>query len=216
MTYLQVLLTAQLSQHEMTATFDVRSTTGLVTRVHPPSSHLLHFNCSKLSNRCKSDPRVHKEYDSSDSELALLIIPAVLTSTLRVWQTLHTEGIDPYHIQRIRHLKPADMCSQLELCHWIISKPHMIRSILFTDKANFTRNGVNNTRNSHLWDCDNPHRTVESNYRHRFSVNMWCGVIGDQLTVLYIFPQCLAGDIYTNFWQDELPALSENVPLQTR
>ena len=44
---------------------------------------------------------------------------------------------------------------------------------------------------------------------------MWCGVIGDQLTGLYIFPQRLTGDIYTNFLQDELPALLENVPLQT-
>ena len=32
----------------------------------------------------------------------------------------------------------------------------------------------------------------------------------------YIFPQCLTGDIYTNVLQDELPALLENVPLQTR
>jgi hypothetical protein len=44
---------------------------------------------------------------------------------------------------------------------------------------------------------------------------MWCGVIGNQLIGLYIFPQCLAGDIYANFLQDELPALLENVLLQT-
>jgi hypothetical protein len=37
-----------------------------------------------------------------------------------------------------------------------------------------------------------------------------CGVIGDQ------HPQRLAGDIYANFLQDELAALSENIPLQTR
>jgi len=36
MTYLQLLLTAQLSQQEMTAMFDMWSTTGLVTLVHPP------------------------------------------------------------------------------------------------------------------------------------------------------------------------------------
>jgi hypothetical protein len=45
---------------------------------------------------------------------------------------------------------------------------------------------------------------------------VWCGVTGDQLTGLYIFPQCLTGDIYANFLQDELPALLENIPLQTR
>jgi hypothetical protein len=47
--------------------------------------------------------------------------------------------------------------------------------------AYFTRNGVNNTRISQLWDPDNPHATVESSYQHLFAINVWCGVIGDQL-----------------------------------
>jgi len=92
----------------------------------------------------------------------------------------------------------------------------MIPNILFTDDVHFTRDGVNNTRNSNLWDRDNSHGTVETNCQHRFSVNVCCGVIGDQMTGPYIFPQCLTGDIYATVLQDELPALLENVPLQTR
>jgi len=91
----------------------------------------------------------------------------------------------------------------------------MIRNIFSTDEAHFTYDGVNNTRNSHLWDHDKPHGTVESNYQHRFSVNVWCGVIGDQMTGPYTFPQRLTGDIYANILQEELPALLENIPLQT-
>ena len=130
--------------------------------------------------------------------------------------TLHTEVMYLYHINNIQHLEPADKCSQLELCHWINSNPHMICNILFTNEAHFTCNGVNNTRNSHLWDRDNPCGTVESNYQHLFAINMWCGVIGDQIIGPYIFLQHLTGDIYTKFLQDELTALSENVPLQTQ
>jgi hypothetical protein len=81
--------------------------------------------------------------------------------------------------------------------------------------ARFTHDVVNNTRNFHLWDHDNPHGTFESNYQHRFSVNVWCGVIGDQLIGPYIFLHHQTGDIYANFLQDELPAFLENVPLQT-
>ena len=216
MTYLQLLLPAQLSQQEMTALFAIWSTIGLVRQVCPPSSYPLHFKCSKFSNRCKSDPCVHTQYDISEPELVLELSPEVLTSTLRVWQTLHTEGMDPYHIQRIHHLKPADMCSLLQLFCWINSNPYMIRYILFTNKAHFTHDGVINIRNSHLWDRDNPHGTVRTNYQHLFAVNMWCGVTGDQLIGLYIFTQHLTGDIYAKFLQEELPALLENVPLQTR
>jgi len=64
-------------------------------------------------------------------------------------------------------------------------------------------------------EFDNPHGIVESSYQHRFSVNVWCGVIGGQLIGPYIFPQLLTGDIYANFLQ-ELPALFEKVPLQKR
>ena len=43
--------------------------------------------------------------------------------------------------------------------------------------AHFTHSVVNNISRSHLWDRDNPHGTVESNYQHSFSVNVWCGVV---------------------------------------
>lgn len=128
---------------------------------------------------------------------------------------LHTEGLYPYHTLRTEHLEPADTGSQLEFYRWINANPHTIHNTLFADKAHLTRNGVNNTRNSHLRDHDNPHGTVGSNYQHRFSVNVWCGVIGDQLTGLYIFLQHLRGD-YAKFLQHKLPALLQHVPLQTR
>ena len=89
---------------------------------------------------------------------------------------------------------------------WINSNPNMILKILFTDEAHFTHSGVNNTRNSRLLDHDNLRWIVESNYQYSFSVNVWCGVIGDQLTGPYIFPQHLTGDIYADVLQDELPA----------
>ena len=87
------------------------------------------------------------------------------------------------------------------------SNSHVIRNVFFNDEVHFTRDAVNNAKNSHSWDRDNPHGTVESNYQHHFSVNVWCGVIGDQLIGPYIFPQRLTGDIYANVLQEELPAL---------
>jgi len=109
---------------------------------------------------------------------------------------LYTEGMYPYYIQRIQHFEPAFIFSRLELCRWINSNSHMFHTILFTDEAHFTHDGVNNTRDSHLRDHDYPHGTVESKYQHLFAVNVWCVVIGDQVIAPYIFPQSLTGDIY--------------------
>ena len=47
------------------------------------------------------------------------VSPEVLTSALRVWRTLHTEGMYPYYTQHIQHLETVDMCSRLELCRRI-------------------------------------------------------------------------------------------------
>jgi hypothetical protein len=71
----------------------------------------------------------------------------------------------------------ADMCSRLEMCLWINYNPILFVTFFFAEEARFTRYGVNNTRNSRLWDRDNPHGTVESNYQQRFSANVWCGVV---------------------------------------
>jgi len=70
----------------------------------------------------------------------------------------------------------------------------MIHYILFTNEAHFTHDGVNNTRNSHLWDHENPHGTVEGNYQHLFAINVRCGVKDDQIIGLCIFPLRLTGD----------------------
>jgi hypothetical protein len=49
-----------------------------------------------------------------------------------------------------------------------------------------------------------------------FSLNLWCGVIVDQLIAPYIFRQRLTGDIYTSFLKHELPALWREVRVRTR
>jgi len=77
----------------------------------------------KLSIHCNSDPRVRIQLEISDSKLGLELCPEVMTSTLRVWRTLHTEGEYRYHIQLIRHLEYANMCNGLELGRWINFNP---------------------------------------------------------------------------------------------
>ena len=90
------------------------------------------------------------------------------------------------------------------------------RYILFTDKAQFSQGGVNNTHNSHVWADENPHATVESNFQLCFSVNVWCAVLDDQLIGPFILEGRLTGEAYLRFLQEELPQLLENVTLNKR
>jgi len=88
--------------------------------------------------------------------------------------------------------------------------------ILFTDEASFTRDGINNTHNSHRWSDKNPHAIVERNSQHHFSVNVWCGVIDNYLIGPAVLLNRLTGRMYVDFLQNELPLLLEEVPLAKR
>jgi len=79
---------------------------------------------------------------------------------------------NPYHVQRVQHLRPGDFVARLEFCKWLNASRQLHRYILFTDEAQFNRDCVNNTHNSHVCADENPHATVESNLQLRFSVNV--------------------------------------------
>ena len=133
----------------------------------------------------------------------------------RVWRTLHTEGMYPYHVQRVQHLGPGDF-ERLEFCKWLNGSRQLHRYIMFTDETQFNRDGVNNTHSSHVWEDENPHATVENNFQQRFSANVWCAVLDDQLISPFILEGRLTGETYLRFLQKELPQLLEDVPLDKR
>ena len=104
-------------------------------------------------------------------------------SRMHVYRTLHEEDLHPYHDQRLQHLESGDHAQRMDLCHWIKAHPEQLSVIIFSDEASFTRDGVNNLRNVHTWSNDNPHETSVTNFQRRFTVNVWCGVLGNKLYI---------------------------------
>ena len=117
---------------------------------------------------------------------------------MQVWRTLREEHFYPYHNQTV-HLEPVDHAQRMDLCHWIQEHPELLGVILFTDEESFTRDGVNNSRNVHTWSHDNPHETRITNFQRRFSVNVWCGVIGNRLIGHFVFDNNLTENTYEAF-----------------
>ena len=86
-------------------------------------------------------------------------------SRMQVWRTLREEDLYPYHDQRVQNLEPGDHAQRMDLFHWITAHPELLSVILFTDKASFTRDGINNSRNVHTWSNENPHETRVTNFQ---------------------------------------------------
>lgn len=137
-------------------------------------------------------------------------------SRQKVWRILRKEKLYPFRLQKIQHLLPTDYPLRLNFSHWLLDNADKLSSILFTDEATFTRNGVFNSRNSHLWSVENPHGTVESSFQHRFHVNVWCAIIDDKILGPFVINGNLTGRIYEQFLKNDLPVLLEDIPLQKR
>jgi hypothetical protein len=116
----------------------------------------------------------------------------------------------------VQRLEEGDEAGQLDLCRWIIANRQLVPFILFTNEASFTHDVINNTHNSHRWSNKNPHAIVERNSQHRFSANVWCGVIDSQLIGPAVLLNRLTGHAYVGFQQNEFPLLFEEFPLAKR
>lgn len=128
----------------------------------------------------------------------------------RVNVTLQKEGLHPFHVQEVQRLEPGDYANRLLFCQWLSRHQRSLYRILWTDEAQFTRDGVNNSRNSHVWSLENPHAIRQSHSQHKFSINVWAGIINNKLIGPHFFAERLDGNQYLNFLQNILPGLMQN------
>jgi hypothetical protein len=120
----------------------------------------------------------------------------------------------------VQSLTQEDYPRRQNFCEWLLQEndqnPMFVSKMLMTDECCFTRNGILNFHNTHYWADANPYRIRETNFQHRFAVNVWAGIIGNVLIGPWILPQRLNADIYLNFLRNSLPELLEELPLAVR
>ncbi|GBN51680.1 hypothetical protein AVEN_98922-1 [Araneus ventricosus] len=74
----------------------------------------------------------------------------------------------PFHIQKVQLLTKDDylhheqfMPRMLDITR--LSNPLFPATVLFTDDTSFTREGIVNTHNAHMWTMDNPYAVYHGN-----------------------------------------------------
>lgn len=106
-------------------------------------------------------------------------------SRWQVWRILKREGLHPYQFRRVQDVIGTDFSARSVFCSWINRNLRQNRSflqrILWTDEIKFTRAGITNHKNDHLWCSANPRAGCPSSFLHEFSVNVWAGIINDRL-----------------------------------
>jgi len=140
-----------------------------------------------------------------------------------VWRILHEDRLYPYHLQCVQGLKLEDLPCCVRFCQWCLEQcarhPQFLWKLLFTDEAMFTRDGICNFHNVHIWAHANPHVIREARHQTTFSINVWAGIVGDRLIGPVRLPERLTGTMYREFLEltrDILPDVLDDVPLQLR
>jgi hypothetical protein len=155
--------------------------------------------------------RVREDPEVSSRNLA----SATGVSKTTVLKVLHKNRFHPYHFTKVQGLEPNDYAPRVNFCRYLlncdIEQYHFFKKILWTDEALFTRQGVFNFHNMHMWKVENPTAVREMSFQNRFSINVWSAVIGDRFLGPHIFQGNLNGDLYLDFLQHDLPQLLDTI-----
>jgi hypothetical protein len=109
---------------------------------------------------------------------------------------------------------------RVNFCEWILQMnaqdPTFIEKNMFTDEANYSRNGKLNLRNLHYWSVENPHLYRSVHHQHRFSINVWTGIIQNEVVGPFILPNRLTGNDYLLFLRNDFENYLDEIPLEIR
>lgn len=172
---------------------------------------------SNINFREEDEERVlaYVNYKPTTSTREISTECAVSVEQVRL--VLKQNHFQPYKYHVSNTLYPNDNQRRLEYCRWLLGETdndaNFPKSILFTDESRFTNNGVFNRHNHIYWAQENPHLAVERRDQRSFSVNVWCGILGEKIIGPYFFNGNLNGERYLAFLQNELEDMLDNMPL---
>lgn len=165
----------------------------------------------QVLNLIENNPRI------SSRRVSNIIGQISHQSVLRILKKHHFR---PFHIQRVQALHQGDNVARLTFCRWFLRKVEennfFIKTVLSTDEAMFTNNGMFNMHNEHLWSEQNPHHLLQVHHQQRFSINVWVGVVDDYLIGPIELPNRMNAAMYYEFLQETLPQFLEDIPLNIR
>ena len=112
-------------------------------------------------------------------------------SHVLVYKVLKEEKLHAFHFTRVQKLLPRDDPVRVNYSRKILERvaiePEFLRRVLWTDESTFTQDGYFNFHNYHHYGYENPFLTWDGNSQYRFKVNVWAGLIDNQLVSIKLF-----------------------------
>ncbi|CAK1579873.1 unnamed protein product [Parnassius mnemosyne] len=130
-----------------------------------------------------------------------------------VHKVLKRNRMRPYKLHKVQAL----VRERRVFCRWLLDQqqrvPSSIEHIIWTDESTFTRNGLWNRRNTHVYSEVNPHAVRQTGHQTRWSVNVWAGLFKYRILGPVFLPQRLNGQRYLNFINEQLVDILDDLSL---
>lgn len=107
-------------------------------------------------------------------------------------------------------------CTSCFVHRWLLREENVCSKVLWTDESCFTNNKMCNKKLVSHWAQENPRLVYEVDRQRRFSVNVWCGVIGGRLVGPIFYEGTLDANRYLDFLNNEISELLGDLPLALR
>lgn len=135
----------------------------------------------------------------------------------RVWKILNRRNYKPYKIHVSHRLLPGDLQRRLTWCHWLREQVNLrenfLNNVIWSDETKFTNCGMFNRNNEHFWSRENPRQNRQIRNQVRFGLNVWAGLLDNNIIGPFIYAENLNGAAYLQFLQTEFTNYLENLPL---
>lgn len=130
---------------------------------------------------------------------------------------LKKHKFESYKVSHHQELRPGDAERRLEFAEAILERededPGFTSRILFTDEKSFTLHHAPNTQNCRLWATSNPHAVFTDRGQYRGSVNVWGGILNENVVGPVWIDGVLTGQSYLDLLQGEIGDRVTALPL---
>lgn len=135
---------------------------------------------------------------SSQSDVGFVSVRNVLISN----------KFHPYKITLVQELFEDDFDRRIEFCEVMMEKwernQNFFNNIIFSDESTFMLNGTVNRHNCRYWADENPHWMRESHTQYPEKVNVWAGIIQNQIIGPFFIEGNLNSVQYLHMLEDQI------------
>lgn len=198
-----------------------RTTVHRVNKVFNETGAVTKHILKKIEQRRNDHDQTVLDYYRNNPNVSLRVASLDLNLPREnIRRCLKKNKMKPFKPKFLHTLEEGDEVRRLEFCLWAqgeyLNNRHFLKSILFSDEATFTTNGVVSAQNSRFWATENPNWVINCKRQYSEKINVWCGILNKRIIGPFFFEDNINAMNFLPFLRNELWDAIHDLPCEER